>query len=883
MILSLNNSQRSSLPSNTYRDSKLTRVLQDSLGGRSKTVIIATVSPSDIAISESISTLNYAQAANGIINKPIADSHHVSKLSVEYNAETNVEQWYEMECKIKYMEAQIEEAQVALARKNQQHQVLVDKKVKSDKKLAKAEKALHQAVERIDELDNALNQEKKTTISLSHELNLVEASLMRTDTILHATQQTEENLTAEALLLIQTVQTSINDGDRLHNLLIDERQRDLDRKAATKVFHTAAVSVLKEIHGKMQNIVKGEEMFCKSIARMSSEDAKAGQQSLFSTVDALKEINSNVKIVVGMIKDLCSKDNGLLSIVEFTASQIHSTLSKGAHDMNVGKENLSAASNIARNTLAKHAQEFQSLGTDATEDTSNILLSLTSKIDATKTEILDNANTLLSTTSKLAKSSTEGRKQLSEALSDIEEKSMITMQGIGECALQHDSQARHSMKTFTKGMTHLHEAQITLQKEKSFLTKRGNMQVDDISSQGMLLSRQSKTFADSQQKQKKTQAGAMSAVMEGLQKLLENEFAKLDKENETHFSTFTLDNTQIVDLNEKIGSSTRNIMKAVATANDSLTTHVDLLSKNDKFILDEVEKSNETVKGMKKIADEHYCCVREIGKSAKERVDELNDLDIQLENTMSGFNHDKSVIAEHLSVDVRDFAKEGFEKMIKNGAVINEFITNEVIPPAIHAIDRCENECGSIFSDISNNYAQIQEFSTNGHAQTKGAINELCINADKLQQTVTSKCSSVHKTVVAVRRKEIEESNAKTIDKASLHLKTAKADSAIIQGFTASISEQISTNVKDVINAHTETPPVPSKTQIQYNDQLSCTPAEHLIIGTLDLKLESLQDENTRMMSPMRMKSIQKGLPISPLSLVSMGNNPPERSRSYRV
>ena len=61
-------------PSFFCSDSKLTRILQESLGGRCKTVIIATLSPSITAIEESISTLNYAQSANGIINKPVSTS-----------------------------------------------------------------------------------------------------------------------------------------------------------------------------------------------------------------------------------------------------------------------------------------------------------------------------------------------------------------------------------------------------------------------------------------------------------------------------------------------------------------------------------------------------------------------------------------------------------------------------------------------------------------------------------------------------------------------------------------------------------------------------------------------------------------------------------------
>src|SRR6201996_7618956 len=53
-----------------YRESKLTRLLQESLGGRDKTVIIATISPSSASIDETLSTLDYAYRAKNIKNKP---------------------------------------------------------------------------------------------------------------------------------------------------------------------------------------------------------------------------------------------------------------------------------------------------------------------------------------------------------------------------------------------------------------------------------------------------------------------------------------------------------------------------------------------------------------------------------------------------------------------------------------------------------------------------------------------------------------------------------------------------------------------------------------------------------------------------------------------
>lgn len=52
-----------------YRDSKLTRVLQDSLGGSAKTLMIACVSAADESVQESLSTLQYATRARRIQNR----------------------------------------------------------------------------------------------------------------------------------------------------------------------------------------------------------------------------------------------------------------------------------------------------------------------------------------------------------------------------------------------------------------------------------------------------------------------------------------------------------------------------------------------------------------------------------------------------------------------------------------------------------------------------------------------------------------------------------------------------------------------------------------------------------------------------------------------
>ncbi|KAI3353595.1 hypothetical protein L3Q82_020118, partial [Scortum barcoo] len=70
-----------------YRDSVLTWLLKDSLGGNSKTIMIATISPADVNYGETLSTLRYANRAKNIINKPTINEDGNVRLIRELRAE----------------------------------------------------------------------------------------------------------------------------------------------------------------------------------------------------------------------------------------------------------------------------------------------------------------------------------------------------------------------------------------------------------------------------------------------------------------------------------------------------------------------------------------------------------------------------------------------------------------------------------------------------------------------------------------------------------------------------------------------------------------------------------------------------------------------------
>ncbi len=79
-----------------YRDSKLTRFLQDSLGGNSKTLMIACISPTDRDFMETLNTLKYSNRARNIKNKVNGFSCMIRILNYNGHVNQSNELWISM-------------------------------------------------------------------------------------------------------------------------------------------------------------------------------------------------------------------------------------------------------------------------------------------------------------------------------------------------------------------------------------------------------------------------------------------------------------------------------------------------------------------------------------------------------------------------------------------------------------------------------------------------------------------------------------------------------------------------------------------------------------------------------------------------------------------
>jgi hypothetical protein len=72
-----------------YRDSKLTRILQNALGGNSKTIMVCAVSPAEMNYDESLNTLKYAERAKRVKNIAIINESAQDKMIRELRAEND--------------------------------------------------------------------------------------------------------------------------------------------------------------------------------------------------------------------------------------------------------------------------------------------------------------------------------------------------------------------------------------------------------------------------------------------------------------------------------------------------------------------------------------------------------------------------------------------------------------------------------------------------------------------------------------------------------------------------------------------------------------------------------------------------------------------------
>ncbi|KAK3116703.1 Kinesin- motor protein, partial [Teratosphaeriaceae sp. CCFEE 6253] len=339
-----------------YRESKLTRLLQDSLGGRTKTCIIATLSPAKSNLEETISTLDYAFRAKNIRNKP------------------QINQMVSKKTLLKEFTAEIEKLKSELIATRQRNGVYLTSESyeelttesESRRILAEEQRDRIEAMEvnlrnRIQELfaltttcqsmrreteqtrmmlDGTKSVLEKTEIVLAH----TKQSLLEEGELRKAHQRTEEQLAEVGGDLLSTLGTTADHVDRLHSKL--RRRSELQSTNRTKwadsqshVTETTTVidermdalrgqqeSLLSTLTGRMQVFVTNELQELRSSQTSLSKKTAAFQVSEAEidaqTTAARDEMNHALGEITHLREDVKQKVGAGLADLSSAAQRI---------------------------------------------------------------------------------------------------------------------------------------------------------------------------------------------------------------------------------------------------------------------------------------------------------------------------------------------------------------------------------------------------------------------------------------------------------------------------------------------------------------------------------------------------------------------------------
>ncbi|KAK4687098.1 kinesin family member 11, partial [Tremellales sp. Uapishka_1] len=289
-----------------YRESKLTRLLQDSLGGRTKTCIVATVSPTRSNMEETLSTLDYAIRARSIRNKPEINQHlsktgllkdylgDIERLKAELQAtrEKNgiyipEEEWRNMsenaaKEKLDYEEAKIKAGSIA---------------VELSTRKAEFEEISRQMLSTTADLEAAREKEKEMDALMEvfkTELVEKEKRLEEERLVAEAFERGEERVNKVAEGLKSTAQKSVKDvGGLFDKLSRKAKVLGSNTDAATR-FGSDLQGLSSDLRNGLQSLQNTQAGFGTDLKSELENYAMKGQESSRRDMAALESTMSSI-------------------------------------------------------------------------------------------------------------------------------------------------------------------------------------------------------------------------------------------------------------------------------------------------------------------------------------------------------------------------------------------------------------------------------------------------------------------------------------------------------------------------------------------------------------------------------------------------------------
>ncbi|CAL1399189.1 unnamed protein product [Linum trigynum] len=283
-----------------YRDSKLTRLLRDSLGGKTKTCIIATISPSVHSLEETLNTLDYAHRAKNIKNKPEVNQRtikaellkdlysEIDRLRQELYAarEKNgmyvpVNRYLAEEAEMKAMVEKVENLELELEIKDKQHHMELQS-LYDDQQLQTAELR-----EKLQKTQKELQESRNTILEMDARQKKANATIIEKEYLISNLLQSEKALMDQALTLRQELDGAAKEASTFFGQIEEQAKVGEANRLLLQKFQTQLAQELDGLHAIVSSATAKQEQQLKSIEKDFSlfvADKESGTEGLLSEV-----------------------------------------------------------------------------------------------------------------------------------------------------------------------------------------------------------------------------------------------------------------------------------------------------------------------------------------------------------------------------------------------------------------------------------------------------------------------------------------------------------------------------------------------------------------------------------------------------------------------
>ncbi|XP_010259969.1 PREDICTED: kinesin-like protein KIN-5D [Nelumbo nucifera] len=354
-----------------YRDSKLTRLLRDSLGGKTKTCIIATISPSIHCLEETLSTLDYAHRAKNIKNKP----------------EINQKMMKSALIKDLYSEIDRLKQEVYAAREKNGIYIPRDRYLQDEAE----KKAMAEKIERMEidsdskdkqllELQGLYNTQQQLTAELSEKLERTQKKLQDTE---HALFDLEERY--------RQANATIKEQEYLISNLLRSEKALVERATELRAELENAASDISGLFAKIERkdkIENGNRILIQKFQSQLTQQLEVMHKTVATSVTQqehqLKEMEEDMQSFVSTKTEATEELQGRVSNLKTMYGSGIKALDDLAGELN---ENSESTFNHLNSEVSRHSSAFKDLFKGIASEADVILNDLQSNLSSQKKKL----------------------------------------------------------------------------------------------------------------------------------------------------------------------------------------------------------------------------------------------------------------------------------------------------------------------------------------------------------------------------------------------------------------------------------------------------------------------------------------------------------------